>query len=244
VSLLALEHVTVAYPEGRAEITALEDVSLEIDPGDFIGIWGIRRSGKSTLLRVGAGWEPPQRGRVIFDGVDVTALSADARTRLLRHRGVALCLGERRPERNRTAIEHVALPLLSRGLSLKEARGPAWRVLDRLDAAACADLPVSRLSRSELWRVALAQALVHDPRVLLVDDPAALMRPAESAALFDLLSQLGSHSELAVVVACEEVAPIRRAHRLMSIDRGRLRSMDEEGQVLKFPEPASRRPGR
>ena len=165
------------YPDGRREITVLDDVSLEVDEGDFVGIWGVRRSGKSTLLQIASGKEPPDEGAVRFDGNDVTRMSPDRRAKLLRHGGIGLLSVDWSPERNKPVIEHVALPLLSDGMSLREAREPAWRALELVGIASCAYMPADRVSHGERVRVALAQTLVHGPRLLLVDEPAVPLKP-------------------------------------------------------------------
>ena len=241
MSLLALEHVTKRFSEGRGHSAVLEDLSLEIEPGDFLGIWGARRSGKTTLLRIAAGREQPDEGRVHFDGQDMTAMSPDRRAALQRHHGIGLLCSDWRPERNQPALEHVALPLLSDGMSLHEARQPAWKALERVGAERLAHTPAGHLSQGERIRVALAQILVHEPRVLLVDEPAVLLKPSEGVELYELLRSLASASATAVVIASEDIAPIRKARRLMSLGSGRLRSTDQRGTLVPFPERASAR---
>jgi lipoprotein-releasing system ATP-binding protein len=236
MSLLSLERVFKRYPDGRREITVLDDVSLEVDEGDFVGIWGVRRSGKSTLLQIASGKEPPDEGAVRFDGNDVTRMSPDRRAKLLRHGGIGLVSVDWSPERNKPVIEHVALPLLSDGMSLREAREPAWRALELVGIAGCAYMPADRVSHGERVRVALAQTLVHKPRVLLVDEPAVQLKPSEGVELYELLRSLGRDSQLAIVIASEDIAPIRKARRMFSIDAGSLRSMDRPGTLVPFPE--------
>ncbi len=242
MSLLSLKHVSKRYLDGRTQLKVLDDVSLEVDPGDFVGIWGMRRSGKTTLLRVAAGTELPDEGEVCFDGHDMTRMSADARARLRRHDGIGLVRTEWRHGRNKPVVEHVALPLLSDGMSMRDAREPAHLALARLGVSGCAYLSVDRLSQGERIRVGLAQALVHQPRLLLFDEPPVPLSPSEAAELYGLLSSLGRDSCIAIVVASEDIAPIRRARRMMSIDGGMLRSMDQAGTVVAFPDqrPAAR----
>ncbi len=236
MSLLSLEHVSKRYQDGRGHNSVLDDVSLELYDGDMLGIWGMRRSGKTTLLQVMAGREQPDEGTVRFDGQDVTNMSADRRTRLQRRGGIGLLSSDWRPARNKPVVEHVALPLLSDGMSLREARAPAWQALERVGVASCAHMPAERLSADERIRVALAQTLVHEPRVLLVDEPAVLLRPGEGVELYELLRSLGHQSQIAIVIASEELAPIRKARRVMSIDGGRLRAMEQPGTLVQFPD--------
>jgi putative ABC transport system ATP-binding protein len=237
MSLLSFEHVGKSYRDGRGSVKALDDVSLEIYAGDFVGIWGSRRSGKTTLLRIAAGVEPADCGRVTFDGRDVGAMSADTRAKLQRRGGISLVGGDWWPGRNKPMIEHVALALLSDGMSLREARAPAYRALEQVGMESCAHLPADRLSRLERARVGLARAVARRPRLLLIDEPEVLLSPrAGVVELWDLLGPLVSDpGGFAIVVAAEEIASLRRAGRMMSLDMGRLRCDDREGTVLQFP---------
>jgi ABC-type lipoprotein export system ATPase subunit len=88
--LLSLTQVTKHHVDGRREIVVLDSVSLEIDHGDFVGMWGPKRSGKSTLLCVMAGIEQPDSGEVSFDGQRMSGMPARERSRLLRRGGIAL----------------------------------------------------------------------------------------------------------------------------------------------------------
>lgn len=244
MSLLSLKHISKRYQEGRGQITVLDDVCLEIEEGDFVGIWGMRRSGKTTLLQVAAGRQAPSEGRVCFDGQDLAELSPDRRAKLYRRNGIGLITPDWRPERNKPVVDHVSLPLLSDGMSLREAREPAWCALERVGVVGCGYLPADRLSQGERMRVALAQALVHEPRLLFVDEPAVLLRPSEAVELYELLCTFGRDPELAIVIASEDVAPIRKARRMMSISDGKLRSMDQPGMLVSFPERTGRQRSR
>jgi predicted ABC-type transport system involved in lysophospholipase L1 biosynthesis ATPase subunit len=235
MTLLSFSQVTKRYPRGREQLVVLNGVSLEIESDDYIGLWGTRRSGKSTLLRIAAGIEQPDAGSVCWDGRVITEMSAGERARLLRGGGIGLASTDWHPQPNHRALEHVALPLLSDHRSLRGAKIVARRALDRVDAGYCADLWTHRLSLGELMRVALARALVRAPRLLLVDEPAVLPSPTESEELYALLRNLGRSGELAVVVASEDLAAIQSAPRMLSIAEGTLRSMDSSAVVLPFP---------
>jgi len=236
VTLLELDGVSKSYLDGRSVVSLLNRVSLEIDSGELVGVWGPRRSGKSTLLRVAGGLEPPDEGEIRFDGRNTTALSADERARIHRTNGMRLVATDWRPERNASVIDHVTLSLLSAGMSLRDAKAPAHAMLERVGVAQCAYWRAERLSGAERIRVDLARALVHTPRLLLVDEPAVVLSPSEAVSLHELLRELRRDLRLTIVIASEQIAPIRTAGRLLSLDRGRLRSTDTPGTVLAFPD--------
>lgn len=238
MALLSLSQITRRVSDGRHKVAILDSVSMEIDAGDFIGLWGPRRSGKSTLLRVIAGIEPPDEGTVCLGGQDMTHLSARARARRLRHRGIALASAEWRSRSNDRAVTDVALGLLPDGLSPRAAEVTARRVMDTVGVREQADLDVNLLTLGERLRVSLAKALVHEPRLLLVDEPAVLSSPREAGELYELLRALGKRRDLAVLIASEELKPLQGTQRSMSLSDGVLRSMDQQGVVLPFEQRA------
>lgn len=235
MALFSFEQVTKRVADGRHELAVLEDVSFELDAGDFVGLWGTRRSGKSTLMRIAAGVESPDAGKVLFDSHDLTALSGDRRAELMCAGGIAHVCSEWRPTFGQEVIEYVAVPLLADSMSLRQARRVAREQLERMGVLNCAHLPTERLSISELIRVGLAQALAREPRLLLVDEPAVLPSPSERQELYSLLASLGRDSTMALLVASEDIAIIRRAKRKMTVGAGTVHSMDKEGQVVSFP---------
>ncbi len=219
----------------------LDSVSLEIEHGDFVGMWGPKRSGKSTLLCVMAGIEQPDSGEVSFDGQRMSGMPARERSRLLRRGGIALVSANWRTQIVRPAVELVATAGASDGTPMREARTLARRALGQVEATDCADAQTDRLTLGERLRVGLAMALVREPRLLLVDEPAVLPSPLESDKLYGLLRSLGEQRNLAVVVASENLAALSGSVRRMAVSSGEVRSMDQDGVIVRFPAPSASR---
>jgi putative ABC transport system ATP-binding protein len=234
--LLSLTQVTKSYLDGHRRIVVLDRVSLEIDRGDYVGIWGPRRAGKSTLLRIAAGMEPPDEGTVCFDGRVVTAMTGRKRSWLLRGGGVALVSSEWRSQVNGPTVDLVAMACMGDGTALRVARRRARRALALVGAGEQADVRAERLALGERIRVGIAMALVREPRLLIVDEPAVLPSPSESDALYELLRSLGRSRDLAVVIASADLSAIHGARRVMSVSHGVVRSTDEPGVIVPFPE--------
>ncbi|MGO9321656.1 MAG: ATP-binding cassette domain-containing protein [Solirubrobacteraceae bacterium] len=233
--LLAFEKVSKRYPDGGRELVVLDRVSFEIHAGVFVGVFGTRRSGKSTLLRLAAGIETPTAGTVRFAGRDVAEMSAVERERLLR-RGVALMSPlDWSPSPNERVIDQVALSLGSDGPALREARHRARRVLARVGATSCADELARSLSLVERARVILARALIRGPSVLLVDEPAIIPSLIERDRFCELLRSVAHEQNMTLVVASEEPAPLHGAGVLLSIGDGELCSTDERATVVPLP---------
>jgi putative ABC transport system ATP-binding protein len=232
-ALLSFEDVSKRYPDGGREIVVLDRASFEIHAGVFVGIFGTRRSGKSTLLRLAAGIEAPSSGTVRFGGRDLAAMSAVERERLLRS-GVALMSAQDwSPTPTDRIIDLVALSLGSGGPTLREARHRARRVLARVGMTSCADELARSLSLVDRSRVVLARALIREPSVLLVDEPAVIPSLSERDQFCGLLRSVADEQDVTLVVASEEMAPLHGAGMLLSIGDGELCSTEEQAAVVR-----------
>lgn len=236
MTLLSFERVGKAYT--RAGVV-LEGFDLDVGPGDFVGVWGERRSGKTTLLRLAAGIEAPDSGSVCFDGRDMAGMSETERSRLrLREIGMATTTTDTSillADRSTTVVEQVALPLVFTGLSRREAAAVAHRYLGMVGAGECVRAAPFELRPGESTRVALARALIREPRLLLVDEPAVTHSPAERESIRDLLHELSRSLRLATLVASEEVAMMAGAPRILSVGDGKVISSEPSGTVVPFP---------
>jgi predicted ABC-type transport system involved in lysophospholipase L1 biosynthesis ATPase subunit len=216
----------------------LDGVSFELEAGDFVGVWGPRRSGKSTLVRIAAGVELPNSGKVSFDGVDLTGLSGDERARVLRDE-VGFASANWPAYRGRLVDRHIALAALADGRTApRRAEAMARRALGRVGVLECADRQLGGLSVGERVRVELARAIVREPRLLIVDEPPPLHNPYEGDGLYELLHSLGSEPGRALLVACGDLTLVQETQRMMALSRGRLEEMAESemARVLPFRE--------
>jgi putative ABC transport system ATP-binding protein len=233
-----LEGVSKTYLRGRRVCRALSDVTLDVRAGEFVAIHGEPRSGKSTLLRIAAGIEPPDSGRVSYDGRVLAAMSD---RELARYRlGAAAWVCAHRPWLpGYHALDFVALPVLAGGAQRSIADGKAIEALRFAGAEECSDAPLDELSESERQRVAIAQAVVRHPRVLLVDEPAAGLALTEARAILDLLRDLAHRHELAVLITASDVSELLGATRVLGMLAGG-RIVDpgadvEGGHLVAFP---------
>jgi len=243
MTLLSLDGVTKRYARGYREVAALSDVSLDVEAGDFVAIWGGSRSGKTTLLRVAAGIEPPDGGRVAFDGRDVEALSRRARARLLLDE-IGCVWQTGRITRGLSVLDHVALPRFKER-SHAHARSEAHAVLERVGAPQAAGARWHELTDGERTRVALAHALIRHPRLLLADEPTANLNMIEREQVLGVLRSVADEARVAIVMTAPDAPNLLQSHRLMSLDGGRLikpRS-EQRGTLIDFPR-ASERAGR
>jgi energy-coupling factor transport system ATP-binding protein len=218
VALGRIERLTYAYP-GAAR-PALEEVSLEVQPGELVCLLGSSGSGKSTLLRALAGLVPHFHGGSFSGRVEV----AGRDTRKVKPSDLAgvAAIAFQDPEDQVvfTGVEHeVAFGLENIGVPPAEIHQRALEALERLGAAHLADRRTQDLSAGELQRVCVASALALRPDLLLLDEPTSQLDPAAAEGLLDLVTALGC----AVVVSEQRPAlPLERCDRVLFLEEGKV----------------------
>lgn len=217
MTLLELDRVSKSHGRGARERVVLRDVSLELEAGELVSVWGMRRSGRSTLLRVAAGVQPPDAGVVRFQGHDLSDRGVDALGG-----GIAYCRAVFPRAEGRYVIDQLMTRLLTRGLSLESARPRARSALRRAGAESCAGLRPSELDGAEAARVALARGLAARPTLIVFDEPTIgvdLLLRDEILLLLRALADEG----IAVLVSAGETPALSGADRALTIGDGELR---------------------
>ncbi|HYB43618.1 MAG TPA: ABC transporter ATP-binding protein [Candidatus Methylomirabilis sp.] len=216
-----LERIGKTYREGDSERAVLRDVSVLIEPGEIAVLVGRSGSGKSTLLNLIAGIDHPTSGRVVIDGTDLTGLDEDARTRFRRrHIGFVFQFFNLIPLL--TVEENLLLPLELNGCADAAGVARARALLDRVGLATRgANLP-ERLSGGEQQRVAIARALVHDPALILADEPTGTLDAETAGTVLELLDALARESGRTVIMATHSREVVGVADRIFALERGRL----------------------
>ncbi len=219
--LIAVRHVTRTYPDAGGGFSALADVSLTIDRGEFAVVVGQSGSGKSTLLGLLAGIDRPSRGEVLIGGTAVHALSERAMS-VWRGRAVGIVFQFFQLLPTLTAAENVMLPMdFCETWPPRDRRPRALALLERLGVADQADKMPGTLSGGQQQRVAIARALANEPTVLLADEPTGNLDSRTSEAIFDLFSGLARDGQTVVMVTHERAA-IRHASRTITLADGRV----------------------
>lgn len=235
MTLLALERVSKSHWRGRHEIVVLDAVSLEVEPGELVAIFGQRAAGKTTLLRIAAGIEAPDSGRVRFEGRELGSGRFRRLTGIHEHIG---WVGRHGPfASGMRMLDHVALPLL-RGVSAEEAERRATRTLKRVGAGDLASARWHELSDAERTLVTIAHAIVRDPALLLADDPTSGLGVEERETILGLLRSIAEEQHMAVLATVPEVPDALRSHRVMSLGDGELiqATRRASGEVIAFPQ--------
>ncbi len=230
MSLLELRCVGKSRSRGSRRIEVLREVSLELDPGEFVAIWGLRHSGRSTLLRVAAGVDIPDTGVVHFDGNDLRNRGATELGRGLGycHVGVGVPIG-------RAVTDRVRAGLLARGVPAPAAYSCAHKVLERVGVERCGELVMGDLDGAEAVRVAIACALVVGPRVLVIDEPTKGVDLLERDKIL-LLVRSFANEGIAVLISDGDGSALSDADRSLTLADGELRgkTTPELGSLLQL----------
>ena len=216
MSVLSLESVGKRYRRGHRELVALRNVSMEVENGEVVCILGGRGSGRTTLLRIVAGTERPDEGRVRFAGVDLHDAPEVMR------RQIAFCNLRFLPAHGRDACEHVMMPLLAVGVSRDQAGLLAHRALDRVGAAELAFTPPSAWIPSEAVRVSIARAIVREPRLLILDEPTNGVDLLERDPLLALIQRVAHESGIATLLTAGDMTSLSGADRVLRLSDGEL----------------------
>jgi putative ABC transport system ATP-binding protein len=214
-AVLELEGLSKRYRPDRPPI--FEGLSLRLAAGEYLAIMGESGVGKSTLLNLLAGLDRPDSGRVLLDGVDLSALDDDAAT-LLRRRAVGFVFQAFHVLPYLSVEQNVALPLDLLGIGRDERRRRALALLAAVGIETLAARLPRELSGGEVQRVAIARALVHGPRLVLADEPTGNLDPRSAAQTLALLREQIKAGAGAGILITHSRAAAETADRILVLD--------------------------
>ena len=223
--MIRLQNVRKLYRTDKLETTALDDVSLEIRPREFVAVMGPSGCGKSTLLNVVAMIDTVTSGRYFLDDVEVSSFSENKLVDL-RKTHIGFIFQSFNLIDDLTVYENVELPLLYQGASRLTRRTRVREVLELVDLLPRAKHKPSQLSGGQQQRVAVARALVGDPKLIVADEPTGNLDTKNGEDVMDMLTTLNEQGATIMMVTHSE-AHAQRAHRIVRMLDGRI--VDGEG---------------
>jgi ABC-type lipoprotein export system ATPase subunit len=192
--------LTRIYSLGDSEVVGINNVDLDIAPGELVVLKGNSGSGKSTLLALLAGLDHPTRGKITVAGYDLTAASPSELTRYRREVvGMVFQAFNLLPTIN--VIENTILPALLAGKTLLNSRKTAGELLEWLRLSERKHHLPAQLSGGEMQRTAIARALINDPKIILADEPTGNLDSINGKIVIDLLAELNRKRRRTVVIA-------------------------------------------
>jgi putative ABC transport system ATP-binding protein len=197
--LVELRNVSKIYRLGDEEIRALDDVTLDIDAGEFISIIGPSGSGKSTLMHILGCLDSPSKGTIRLDGTMIQDASS-RQLAAIRNRkiGFVFQFFNLLPKLN--VLQNVELPMIYSGISSKQRKERARAALDAVDLSNRSKHRPSQLSGGQQQRVAIARALVNDPRIVFADEPTGNLDSHTGEAILELFRKLSQQGRTIVLV--------------------------------------------
>lgn len=208
--------IVKTFEDGR--IRALDGLDLRVEEGEFVALVGPSGCGKSTLLHLLAALEPPDAGRILVAGHDL-ASEHDLPHYRARHVGIVFQLHNLLP--NLTAAENVQMPMFELGISRRERRERAGRLLALVGMEGHGTQRPAELSGGERQRVAIARALANEPGVLLADEPTGSLDSEAGRRVLELLDQIRGSKGTTLLLVTHDVSVAARADRIVRMLDGR-----------------------
>ncbi|ULT59792.1 ABC transporter ATP-binding protein [Neobacillus drentensis] len=224
--MMQISNLKKAYRLGGEIVHALNDVSIEIQKGEFLAIIGPSGSGKSTLMNMIGCLDKPQSGKYHLDGKDIFRMD-DNELATIRNQKIGFIFQNFNLLTKLTAIENVELPLLYAGVSTKERRERAFEALDKVGLKERAGHLPTQLSGGQQQRVAIARALAGNPAILLADEPTGALDSKTSKEIMQIMKQLNELGHTIILITHDlEIA--KQAKRMVSIQDGQLQEKGGE----------------
>jgi len=233
-AIISARNLVKLYKIGDQELKALDDVSVEIEAGDFVAIMGASGSGKSTMMNLIGGLDTPTSGSLFIDGGDIAKLSPDELADL-RNRTIGFVFQQFNLLPRTPAVRQVMLPLLYAHPRPADMDAEARRRLEQVGLANRAGHLPRQLSGGQQQRVAIARALVNNPKILLADEPTGALDSRTSEEIMRLFAELNQQG-ITVVVVTHEADIAEWARRRITFRDGQI--ISDERQTPRLWEAA------
>lgn len=216
--MIELKHVDKIYGKGEGAVHALKDVNVEIEDGKFTAILGKSGSGKSTLMNIIGALDSPTSGEVFANGKNLTKMSADELADY-RNKTTGFVFQSFYLEPTFTVLDNVAMPLVIAGVDRRTREEKAKAVLEQLGLSDKIGKMANELSGGQKQRVSIARALVHDPDIVLADEPTGNLDSQNGAEVMALLRQI-CDSGKSVVLVTHNMEDAKNADNVIFIKDG------------------------
>lgn len=220
-SLIDIKSLTKTYGHENGQLTVLDNINLNIHPGEFFVLLGTSGSGKSTLLNLISGIDQADSGTIAINDVEITGMRERERT-LFRRDNIGIVFQFFNLIPTLTILENITLPYELRGMTQRQSEERARAMLSRVGLADRAgDFP-DKLSGGQQQRVAIARALVHEPMLVLADEPTGNLDEATGESVLSLLLELTRDAGKTLVMATHDPAIVSLADRVFRVQHGSL----------------------
>lgn len=224
-AFIQIQRLARSYIEGGQQRNIFTGLDLDIERGAFIALLGPSGCGKSTLLNLLSGIDLPDAGTIRIDGCSLTGMNEQERTRFRRrHIGFVFQFFNLIP--TLTVAENLLLPLELNGFTTSDRRDQALELLDNVGLGGRRSSFPERLSGGEQQRLAIARALVHNPLLLLADEPTGNLDAASGERILELLLKLHQETGTTIVMVTHSREVAARADRMLVLEAGQIREIN------------------
>ena len=232
--IIEIKNLSKTFGSGDSQVAALQDVNLQIQPGEIFGIIGLSGAGKSTLVRCINLLERPDEGKVLFHGSDLMGLKEkDLR---LQRRKISMIFQSFNLLEQRTNLDNICFPLELSGVPKKDARKRAMELLETVGLPDKAKAYPVQLSGGQKQRIAIARALASDPEVLLCDEATSALDPQTTDSILKLLQQINRERGITVIIITHQMSVIEQiCHRVAILDHGEVAEIGKVEDVFHNP---------
>ncbi|MDH5178558.1 MAG: ABC transporter ATP-binding protein [Gammaproteobacteria bacterium] len=219
--IVRLEHVSKVYRQGTVQVKAVDDVTLEIDTGDFCALCGPSGSGKTTILNMIGGLDYPDSGKIWLENHDLAGMS-NAEVAKVRRDRIGFVFQAYNLIPVMTAYENAEFVLNLQGVPEQECRDRVMTVLEEVGLTGLEHRRPDEMSGGQQQRVAIARAIVTRPAIVLADEPTANVDSHTADALLDLMQKLNREDGITFLFSTHDQRVMDRARRLIRLQDGRI----------------------
>ena len=216
--MIEVNGVSKVYKMGKEQVTALNDVSLKIEKGEFVAIIGPSGSGKSTLMHIIGGLDTPTTGNVYIEGNDISRLK-DKQLSNYRNTKIGFVFQAFNLENSQTALENVMMPLIFAGVSKRERKKRALEALEQVGLAHLAKHKPNEMSGGQRQRVSIARALINNPEIIFADEPTGNLDSKSGQAIMNLFKEINKKG-YTVIMVTHNPNEAEKAERVIKIMDG------------------------
>lgn len=224
--MIEVKNVSKIYKMGKERVTALNNVSLKINDGEFVSIVGPSGSGKSTLMHLVGGLDTPTSGNIYIDNKDISKLK-DKEMSKYRNQTIGFVFQSFNLENTQTALENVMMPLIFAGLSGKDRKEKAKKALESVGLGDKIKHRPNEMSGGQRQRVSIARALVNEPQIIFADEPTGNLDSKNGELIMKLLNDLNSRG-YTIIMVTHNLEEAKKSKRIIKIKDGEVEEVSKD----------------